>query len=92
MSPNVVAPYLIMLTAFIAQAILAEASLSFLGLGVPTSQPSWGTTISNGRNYLADAWWISTIPGIALAILVLTTGVLGDALRDHFDPRLRSAG
>jgi peptide/nickel transport system permease protein len=90
--PGCLAPILVVATVELGHVILAEASLSFLGLGVPTSQPSWGTTISNGRNYLADAWWISTIPGIALAILVLTTGVLGDALRDHYDPRLRSAG
>jgi len=70
--------------------ILAEASLSFLGLGTPASTPSWGVTIANGRNYLADAWWISTIPGIALAFLVISLGVLGDALRDRYDPRLRS--
>jgi hypothetical protein len=70
--------------------ILAEASLSFLGLGVPTGVPSWGVTISNGRGYLGDAWWISTFPGIALSMLVLTSGILGDALRDRFDPKLRS--
>jgi peptide/nickel transport system permease protein len=90
--PGCVAAMMVVATVELGHVILAEASLSFLGLGVPTDVPSWGTTISNGRNYLADAWWISTLPGIALAILVLTTGVLGDALRDRFDPRLRSAG
>jgi peptide/nickel transport system permease protein len=64
--------------------------LSFLGLGSPASTPSWGMTIANGRDYLSNAWWISTIPGIGLAILVISFGVLGDALRDRFDPRLRS--
>lgn len=90
--PGCLAPVMVVATVELGHVILAEASLSFLGLGVPTSVPSWGVTISNGRNYLSDAWWISTLPGIALAILVMTTGVLGDALRDRYDPRLRSAG
>ena len=81
---------LVVATVELGHVILAEASLSFLGLGTPTSTPSWGVTIANGRNYLSEAWWISTIPGIALAGLVLTFGVLGDALRDRFDPRMRS--
>lgn len=88
--PACLAPILVVATVELGHVILAEASLSFLGLGTPTSTPSWGVTISNGRNYLSDAWWISTIPGIALAGLVLTFGVLGDALRDRYDPRLRS--
>ena len=88
--PACVAPVLVVATVEIGHVILAEASLSFLGLGTPASTPSWGVTIANGRNYLADAWWISTIPGIALAFLVISLGVLGDALRDRYDPRLRS--
>lgn len=88
--PACVAPVLVVATVELGHVILAEASLSFLGLGTPTSVPSWGVTIANGRNYLAEGWWISAIPGIALALLVLTFGVLGDALRDRFDPRLRS--
>ncbi|MFG1624889.1 ABC transporter permease [Kribbella sp. NPDC049227] len=88
--PACVAPVLVVATVEIGHVILAEASLSFLGLGTPASTPSWGVTIANGRNYLADAWWISTIPGIALAFLVVSLGVLGDALRDRYDPRLRS--
>jgi peptide/nickel transport system permease protein len=87
--PGVVAPAMVVATVELGHVILAEASLSFLGLGVPASVPSWGVTISNGRNYLGDAWWISTFPGIALASLVLTFGILGDALRDRFDPKLR---
>lgn len=70
--------------------IIAEASLSFLGLGTPPTMPSWGLTIANGRDYLATAWWISTMPGIALAFFMLALGRFGDALRDHFDPALRS--
>lgn len=88
--PACVAPVLVVATVELGHVILAEASLSFLGLGTPTSVPSWGVTIANGRNYLAEGWWISAIPGIALALLVLTFGVLGDALRDRYDPRLRS--
>jgi peptide/nickel transport system permease protein len=81
---------LVVATVELGHVILAEASLSFLGLGTPTSTPSWGVTIANGRNYLAEAWWIATIPGLALALLVVAFGVLGDALRDRFDPRLKS--
>lgn len=88
--PAAIAPVLVVATVEIGHVILAEASLSFLGLGTPASTPSWGVTIANGRNYLADAWWISTVPGIALAFLVVSLGVLGDALRDRYDPRLRS--
>jgi peptide/nickel transport system permease protein len=88
--PSAAAPILVVATVELGHVILAEASLSFLGLGTPASTPSWGMTIANGRDYLSNAWWISTIPGIGLAILVISFGVLGDALRDRFDPRLRS--
>lgn len=88
--PACVAPILVVATVELGHVILAEASLSFLGLGVPTDVPSWGTTIANGRSYLGDAWWISTLPGLALAGLVLTCGLLGDAMRDRYDPKLRS--
>lgn len=89
--PGCIAPVLVIATVEFGQVILAEAALSFLGVGVPLGTPSLGSTISNGTQYLATAWWISTLPGIALLILVLATGILGDALRDRFDPRLRSA-
>jgi peptide/nickel transport system permease protein len=88
--PGCVAPILVVATVELGHVILSEAALSFLGLGVPTGTPSWGMTISNGRDYLGDAWWISTFPGIGLALLVLTCGVLGDAMRDRFDPKLRT--
>ncbi|GAA2212881.1 ABC transporter permease [Nonomuraea monospora] len=88
--PSMIAPILVVATVELGHVILAEASLSFLGLGTPASTPSWGLTIANGRDYLSNAWWISTIPGIGLAVLVISFGVLGDALRDRFDPRLRS--
>ncbi|WP_083460287.1 ABC transporter permease [Jiangella muralis] len=88
--PACAAPVLVVATVEIGHVILAEASLSFLGLGTPSSSPSWGVTIANGRNYLGDAWWISTIPGICLALLVVSFGLLGDALRDRFDPKLKN--
>ena len=89
--PGCVAPILVVATVEFGHVVLLEAALSFLGVGVPLGIPSLGSTIHNGTAYLGTAWWISTLPGIALAILVLATGVLGDALRDRFDPRLRSA-
>lgn len=89
--PGAVPPILVVATVEFGHVVLLEAALSFLGVGVPLGTPSLGTTISNGTAYLGTAWWISTLPGIALAILVLATGVLGDALRDRFDPKLRSA-
>jgi len=89
--PGCLAPILVIATVEFGQVILAEAALSFLGVGMPLGTPSLGSTISNGTQYLATAWWISTLPGIALLILVLATGILGDALRDRFDPKLRSA-
>lgn len=89
--PGCLAPILVVATVEFGQVVLAEAALSFLGVGVPLGTPSLGSTISNGTAYITSAWWISTVPGIALLILVLATGILGDALRDRFDPRLRSA-
>jgi len=89
--PGCVAPILVVATVEFGHVVLLEAALSFLGVGVPLGIPSLGTTINNGTAYLGTAWWISTLPGIALAILVLATGILGDALRDRFDPKLRSA-
>jgi peptide/nickel transport system permease protein len=88
--PGCIAPMLVIASVEFGYVVLAEASLSFLGVGAPFGTPSLGSTISTGTQYLAGAWWISTIPGLLLLILVLATGVLGDALRDHFDPSLRS--
>jgi peptide/nickel transport system permease protein len=89
--PGALAPILVILTVEFGQVILAEAALSFLGVGVPLGVPSLGSTIANGTAHLTTAWWISTFPGIVLLLLVLATGILGDAIRDRFDPRLRSA-
>jgi peptide/nickel transport system permease protein len=89
--PGCLPPILVVATVELGHVILAEAALSFLGVGVPLGTPSLGSTISNGTQYITTAWWISTLPGILLLILVLATGILGDAIRDRFDPRLRSA-
>jgi peptide/nickel transport system permease protein len=88
--PSSVGPLLVLVTTQFGLVIVAEAALSYLGLGTPQSVPSWGLTIANGRDYLATAWWISTIPGIALVLLVLSAGALGDRLRDQLDPERRS--
>lgn len=89
--PGCIAPILVVASVEFGHVVLAEAALSFLGVGVPIGVPSLGSTISNGTDYLTTAWWISTLPGLVLLILVLATGILGDALRDHFDPQLRAA-
>lgn len=88
--PFAVTPLVVVATVELGLVILAEASLSFLGLGTPPEHPSWGLIIANGRDYLSTAWWISTIPGIALSIIVIAIGRFGDRLRDHLDPRTAS--
>jgi peptide/nickel transport system permease protein len=85
--PFTVTPLIVVATVEMGLVILAEASLSFLGLGTPPDHPSWGLIIANGRNYLSTAWWLSTMPGIALSLVVLAIGLFGDHLRDHLDPR-----
>lgn len=89
--PSTIAPLIVIATVEVGLVIIAEASLSFLGLGTPPSQPSWGQTVANGRDYLNNAWWISTMPGLALSMVVLSVGVFGDRLRDYLDPRIRGA-
>ena len=91
MVPNVMAPYLIMITAFVGQAILLEASLSYLGLGVQEPTPAWGLMLSGGaEEYAESAPWIAIIPGIAISLAVFGFNLFGDALRDALDPKLRS--
>jgi peptide/nickel transport system permease protein len=91
MAPNVVAPYLIMLTAFIAQAILAEASLSFLGLGVQEPTPAWGIMLSgNASDFYREAPWMILFPGLAISIAVFAFNLFGDSLRDFLDPRFKT--
>ncbi len=91
MVPNVMAPYLIMITAFVGQAILLEASLSYLGLGVQEPTPAWGLMLSGGaEEYAESAPWIAIFPGIAISLAVFGFNLFGDALRDVLDPKLRS--
>jgi len=88
--PNVVGPVLVIATINLALAIITEATLSFLGLGLPSTQPSLGTLIQIGQKYLfAGEWWIAIFPGIALAALVVAVNLLGDWLRDALNPKLR---
>ena len=90
MTPNVLAPYLLMLTAFIAQAILAEASLSFLGLGVTEPTPAWGLMLSgNAADFFDKAPWMILFPGIAISRAVFAFNLCGDSLRDYLDPRFK---
>ncbi|SFI16641.1 peptide/nickel transport system permease protein [Bradyrhizobium sp. cf659] len=90
MAPNVVAPYLIMLTAFVAQAILAEASLSFLGLGVQEPTAAWGLMLSgNAADFYREAPWMILFPGVAISIAVFAFNLFGDSLRDYLDPRFK---
>lgn len=90
--PNVFAPYLIMLSAFLGQAILLEASLSFLGLGVVEPEPSWGLMLrGQGMQFLDQAPWLAIAPGLAISLAVFGFNLFGDSLRDALDPRLRTA-
>jgi peptide/nickel transport system permease protein len=87
--PNVLAPVIVIATFAVAQTIIAEAALSFLGLSVPPSIPSWGGMMAEGRTYLVVAWWLATIPGIAISLTVIGVNLFGDWLRDYLDPKLR---
>jgi peptide/nickel transport system permease protein len=90
MAPNVAAPYLIMVTAFIAQAILLEASLSFLGLGVTEPTPAWGLMLSgHAADFYREAPWMILFPGLAISLSVFAFNLFGDSLRDWLDPRLK---
>jgi peptide/nickel transport system permease protein len=90
MVPNVMAPFLIVITAFVGQAILAEASLSYLGLGVQEPTPAWGLMLQGGaEEYALTAPWIAIFPGLAIALAVFGISLFGDALRDTLDPKLR---
>jgi len=90
--PNVISSVIVLASLQIPGVILAEAGLSFLGAGVPPPNPSWGGMISQGRNYVATAWWDTLFPGLAIAFLVLALNIMGDWLRDQWDPRLQGGG
>jgi peptide/nickel transport system permease protein len=87
--PNVFAPVIVIATFSVAQTIIAEAALSFLGLGMPASIPSWGKMLADGRTYLVIAWWLTAIPGLVITLTVIGVNLFGDWLRDHLDPKLR---
>jgi peptide/nickel transport system permease protein len=88
--PNALAPVIVAATLGIGDTIVLEAGLSFLGMGVQPPTPSWGTMVADGRNNLLGAWWITTFPGLAIVLTVLSFNLAGDGLRDALDPRLRS--
>jgi peptide/nickel transport system permease protein len=91
MAPNLAAPYLIMLTAYIGQAILLEAALSFLGLGVVEPTPAWGLMLSgSGSEFFTLAPWLIVFPGLAISLAVFAFSLFGDALRDWLDPKFKT--
>ena len=86
--PNVLPPITVVATFSVARVIIAEASLSFLGLGIPPPTPSWGAMLDEGRNYITTGWWLAFFPGLAILLLVLGINLVGDWLRDLLDPRM----
>ncbi len=86
--PNILSPVIVVATFRMAHIIIVEASLSFLGIGVQPPTASWGSMVADGREFLLDAWWISTFPGLAILLLVLAINIASQGLRDAFDPRL----
>jgi peptide/nickel transport system permease protein len=86
--PNVLPSLMVVTTFSVARTIIAEASLSFLGLGLPPPTPSWGAMLDEGRNYITTGWWLALFPGLAILLLVLAINLCGDWLRDALDPRI----
>ena len=86
--PNTVAPILVIGSSQFATMVLLESGLSFLGMGIQAPQPSWGLMLSEGRDYLSNAWWLATAPGVMISLVVLGANLLGDGLRDLLDPHL----
>ena len=91
-APNAVGPAIVVSSFQLAELIIVESSLSFLGLGVQPPTPSWGGMVSDGREYVSSAWWLSAFPGLAIVLTVLGANLFGDALRRALDPRLRGVG
>ncbi|MGH2604222.1 MAG: ABC transporter permease [Dehalococcoidia bacterium] len=87
--PNIIAPLIVLSTIGVAGSILAAAGLSYLGLGAQPPTAEWGAMLSSARNFLRDAWWMATYPGLAIMLVVLALNLFGDGLRDILDPRLR---
>lgn len=90
--PNAIGPLIVVAALGVGDAIVLEAGLSFLGLGVPAGTPSWGSMVSWGRDYLVDAWWIATFPGLSIVLAVVAFNLVGDGLRDALDPRQSGRG
>ena len=88
--PNTVAPILVIGSSQFATMVLLESGLSFLGMGIQAPLPSWGLMLAEGRDYLSNAWWLATAPGLMIAVVVLGANLLGDGLRDLLDPTLRN--
>ena len=88
--PNTVGMVIVLATSLFGWALLAESALSFLGLGVPPPAPSWGGMLADSRNYFEEAPWLALAPGLTISLTLLGVNLLGDALRDHFDPRTRN--
>ncbi len=88
--PNTLAPVIIVGTFAVATCIITEASLTFFGLGVEATIPTWGSMLSDGRAYLGTAWWLTTFPGLAMMLTVLALNMIGDWLREFIDPRMRN--
>jgi peptide/nickel transport system permease protein len=89
-APNVLASAIVVSSFQLAELIIVETSLSFLGLGMPPPMPSWGSMLADGREYMSTAWWLATLPGLAIVVTVLGINLVGDAVRDILDPRLRN--
>ena len=87
--PNVLNTVVVLATLQVGIVITLEASLSFLGIGIPRPTPTWGLMVADGRQLLTSAWWLSFFPGLAILLTVLSVNIFGDWLRDHLDPKLR---
>jgi peptide/nickel transport system permease protein len=88
--PNLVNSLVVLATLQVGYVILLESTLSFLGAGLPRAEPAWGLMVADGRELIVTAWWVSMFPGIAIMLTVLSLNLLGDWLRDHFDPKLKN--
>ncbi len=87
--PNTLNTLLVLLTLQVGYVIIIEASLSFLGAGIPPPTPAWGSMVAEGRDFITTAWWVSLFPGLAILLVILAFNLVGDWLRDALDPKLR---